>query len=505
MQKRLSTLLDNCNIISIAGKNPFENIVIVESIAYDSRMVGKNSVFFALTGIHTDGHNYIDLAIKNGASAVFVSSMPEKTDSNVSYILVSDTRKAMSFFSASFYDYPAQKLKIIGVTGTDGKSTTVSFIYQLLNMLGSKAGFISTVEYDSKGKAEKNPYRQSTPEAPEIMKILSEMISNNFEYAVIESTSHGLSDKTSRLASIIYNAAILTNISHEHLEFHGTMGNYINDKVNLFRKTKGFSVVNYDEPAKSFFIEAATVPVLYYSLNDSRADIYASSIDLSKSGSIFNVNYKKKQYHAELSMPGIFNIENFFAAALTVSKIANIDIAEIITLSKNIKAVIGRMDSVEMGQDFTVIVDYAHTPGAFKKIFPMIKKSVRNRLISVFGSAGERDIEKRAVQGKIASEYSDIIILTDEDPRGEEPIVILDQIESGITDSFKKSSVYKICDRQQAINKAINIAQPGDTILLLGKGHESSIIYKDKTVQWNEKEAAVKALMQRGYNKTENK
>ena len=261
MQKRLSTLLDNCNIISIAGKNPFDNIVIVENIIYDSRAAAKNSVFFALTGIHTDGHNYIDLAIANGASAVFVSSMPKKIDNNVSYILVDDTRRAMAFFSAAFYDYPDKKLKVIGVTGTDGKSTTVSFVYQLLNFLGKKAGFISTVEYDFSGKVEKNPYRQSTPEAPEIMKILSGMVSGNFEYAVVESTSHGLSEKTSRLAAVKYNAGILTNVTHEHLEFHGTMENYINDKANLFRKAEDFCVVNYDEPAKNSFITAASAPV----------------------------------------------------------------------------------------------------------------------------------------------------------------------------------------------------------------------------------------------------
>jgi UDP-N-acetylmuramoyl-L-alanyl-D-glutamate--2,6-diaminopimelate ligase len=199
-------------------------------------------------------------------------------------------------------------------------------------------------------------------------------------------------------------------------------------------------------------------------------------------------------------MPGIFNIENFFAAAITVSKITETDIAEIIPLSKSIKPVIGRMDVVDMGQDFTVIVDYAHTPGSFNKIFPMIKKNVNKRLISVFGSAGERDIEKRAVQGKIASQYSDIIILSDEDPRGEDSMDILNQIESGIKSDFDKSSVYKIGDRQRAINKAMEIAQSGDTIILLGKGHESSIIYKDSKIPWNEREAAIKALAQIGYS-----
>ena len=218
---------------------------------------------------------------------------------------------------------------------------------------------------------------------------------------------------------------------------------------------------------------------------------------MTKAGSQFNAHYNGKEYKAELFIPGIFNIENFFAAAIAVSKITEIDIAEVISLSKSLKSVTGRMDNVDMGQNFTVIVDYAHTPGAFKKIFPMIKKSVKRKLISVFGSAGERDIEKRAEQGKIASEYSDIIILTDEDPRGEEQLAIINQIAAGIRSGFDSASVYKICDRQQAINKAIEIAQPGDTILLLGKGHEGSIIYKDKKIPWNEREAAIKALQEK--------
>ena len=501
MQKRLSTLLDNCNIISIAGKDPFENNVIVENLVYDSRNVGKNSLFFALTGIHTNGHNYIDSAISKGASTVVVSAMPEKIDNNITYILVEDTRKAMSFLSADFFDHPDKKLKTIGVTGTDGKSTTVSFLYQMLNMIGKKAGFISTVEYDCSGTVKKNSLRQSTPEAPEIMNFLSEMVSNNFEYAIIESTSHGLSEKTSRLAAVKYNAGILTNITHEHLEFHGTMENYINDKANLFRKAEDFCIVNYDDPAKPSFLSAASAPVLSYSLNDPNADIYASSITLTDSGSQFDVHYNNKIFKAELCIPGIFNIENFFAAAITISKITKTDIAEIISLSKNLKSVIGRMNIVDMGQDFTAIVDYAHTPGSFEKIFPMIKKSVKKRLISVFGSAGERDIEKRAVQGRIASEYSDILILTDEDPRGEVPMDVINQIEAGIRKDFDRSAIYKISDRQSAINKAMEIAQPGDTVIMLGKGHEGSIIYKDGSIPWNEREAAIKALALIGYER----
>lgn len=501
MVKRLSALIENCNIKNINGQKE----CLIEGIAYDSRKVKKNFAFFALTGIHTDGHNYIDTAIKNGASALFISRpLPVGTVlKNVTSVLVDDddTRKAMAFFSAAFYNYPEKKIKIIGVTGTDGKSTTVSFIYQLLNMIGKKTGFISTVQYDATGIPEKNPYRQSTPESPEIMEILSKMVENNFEYAVLESTSHGLSDKTNRLVAIDYAAGILTNISHEHLEFHGTMENYINDKTNLFKKSQEFCVLNISDPAAEIFRKAAKSQVLTYSLTDTNANFYASDISASSSALSFTINCNSVSHKGVLSFPGAFNIENFLAAAITASSITKTTIDTIIPLSSKIKPVTGRMETVNMGQPFTVIVDYAHTPGAFEKIFPMIHKTVEGRLISLFGSAGERDVEKRPIQGAIASKYSDILIIADEDPREENAMGIIDQIAEGaIKSGFDKSAVYKIADRFDAIKKAISLAKVGDTIILLGKGHESSIIYKDNSIPWNEREVAEKALSEAGYS-----
>lgn len=500
MPKRLSALLDSINITGIAGKKDSE----IEGIAYDSRSVKKNYAFFALDGIHTDGHKYIDSAIENGASAVFVSHIPDKINDGTAYIAVENTRKAMAFFSSAFYGNPQEKIKIIGVTGTDGKSTTVSFIYQLLNLLGEKTGLISTIEYDCEGKLEKNPYRQSTPESPEIMDILSRMAGNSFKFAVIESTSHGLSEKTARLSAIKYTAAVLTNITHEHLEFHGTMEKYIDDKANLFRKTDGYCVVNLNEPAGKYFTDAASSPVYSYAIDNSKADIWASSVEPLPSGGssrgfLFDTYYRGKKERCTLLMPGVFNIENFLAAAITVSLVTEKDICEIARLSEFLKPVTGRMETVNAGQDFTVIVDYAHTPGAFEKIFPLIRNSTPGKLIAVFGSAGERDVRKRGVQGEIASKYCDVIILTDEDPRGEGSIAIIDQIASGISSAFDRSSLYKIPDRQQAINRAVEIAGNRDTVLLLGKGHESSIIYKEGPQYWNEREAAEKALALSGY------
>ncbi len=500
--KRLTGLIKYCNIISIKGSTEKD----ITGIAYDSRSVGKGYAFFALTGVHTDGHRYIRSAFELGASAVFVEKEPDEYIEGLTYIVTENTRNAMSSFSAAYYDFPSHKLNIIGVTGTDGKSSTVSFIYQLLKKAGHRTGFISTVEYDSSGIIEKNPYRQSTPESPEIMKILSQMVENNFEFAVVESTSHGLSEKTARLRDVKYNSGVLTNISHEHLEFHGTIENYVNDKANLFRKASDFCVVNADEKFAAKFTDAADSEIYYYHGSsysgpepENPNTVCALNIKSDGIRTEFVISMNGKKYPVKMNIPGIFNVDNITAAVLTAALSTGRDIGDFAHLVESVIPVNGRMDTVEMGQPFSVIVDYAHTPGAFEKIFPLIKQTVKNRLITVFGSAGERDTEKRPVQGRIASSYSDIVILADEDPRGEDATAILEEIKGGINKDFNQDNIYLIPDRQEAINRAVEIALPGDTVILLGKGHESSIIYAEGKIAWNERKAAEKALKKAGY------
>ena len=540
--KRLSGLIEYCNIISVKGSTDKD----IKGIAYDSRSAAEGFAFFALSGIHTDGHRFIKNAFKQGAAAVFIEKEQEEYIEGFTYILTENTRTAMSSFSSAYYDFPSSKLNVIGVTGTDGKSSTVSFIYQLLKKAGYKAGFISTVEYDCSGTIEKNPYRQSTPESPEIMKILSRMVESGFEYAVVESTSHGLSEKTARLIDVKYNSGVLTNISHEHLEFHGTIENYVNDKANLFKKAEDFCIVNGNEKFAPDFIKAAHTDVYCYygacndaaasgpcmtdkstttagtegsissvsDLSDINAEISEAALEEKKSKSAcalniesdgittnFDINYKGKNYPVTMNIPGIFNVDNITAAVLAASLSTGRDIKDFTTLAASVIPVTGRMDTIEMGQPFSVIVDYAHTPGAFEKIFPLIKKTVKKRLITVFGSAGERDTEKRPVQGKIAAEYSDIVILADEDPRGEDAVTILKDIKAGIPYSFNSENIYLIPDRQEAIDKAVSLAEAGDTVILLGKGHESSIIYAGGKIAWNERKAAEKALKAAGYGK----
>lgn len=490
--KKLSDLLKHCKIDQIIGSYS----VPIAGITYDSRRCGKDFIFCALDGIHTDGNKFIGSAIENGATVILTGKMPQEAREGITYLICSNIRRTMSALACSLHDNPSAKLKVIGVTGTDGKSSSVYFLYQMLNKLGEKTGFLSTVAYSDGTEIAKNPYRQSTPESTEVMMILDEMVQKGCTYAALESTSHGLSERTMRLIDITYQAGILTNISHEHLEFHGTIEKYADDKANLFRKSRLFNIVNASDRFAPHFTEASKVPVYRYALDSSleNLDIWPIDIEADNSGTSFKLVYNGKAYPCRINIPGLFNVENFMATALAVIKITGIEPEKVFALSSSIKSVKGRMEVVDMGQDFHVIVDYAHTPGAFTKLFPMMRSSCRGRLMAVFGSAGERDTEKRATQGNIASRYCDILILADEDPRGETSMGIIDDIASGIDEHFDRKNLYKIPDRKAAIGKAIELAEPGDTILLLGKGHESTIIYKDGTIPWDERSVAEEAL-----------
>jgi len=482
---------------------------VITNLAYDSRSVKKGSLFFTMPGIHTDGHNFILTAIDKGAAGI-VHSLPIDTPvQGISYIQVKDPRTALSPISAIFYDHPSKKMHTIGVTGTDGKSTTVYFIYQLLTLLGEKAGFLSTVNYLSSGNTiRKNPFRQSTPEASEIHGILRDMADNGKEYAVIEATSHGLSAKNNRLGDVSFDTAVFTNITHEHLEFHGSFEDYRKDKVRLFHmldreddsKGKRFGVINKDDPNFGYFQQGTHKPVYSYSTaEDKEADLYGEIESSDIYGTSFGLYYKGHNNSAYLPLPGLFHVEDLLAAALTVCALFDCPISRLIPYFGDLKPVPGRFQPVRMGQPFSVFIDYAHTPGSFKKLLPKVKSWTPGRLIVVFGSAGERDFEKRSLQGRIADEIADTIILTDEDPRGETPEDILRDIQRGCSRKKEGLDLFCITDRKEAINKAFSLARKDDTVLLLGKGHESSIIYSSGPIDWNEKETAEGLLKDRRF------
>ena len=501
-QKPLRALLRDLPVLELRGpENP-----AIHGLYYDSRQVGRGDLFAALEGVHTDGHDYIAQAVRRGAAAVLHSRKLCEYLPGVSYVRCEEARAALSTVSHRFFDRPSERLPVIGVTGTNGKSTVVWFIQQFLRALGKQSGFLSTVWFQTGEEVVKNSLRQSTPEAPEVHGLLKTMLENGKQYAIVEATSHGLSMRTRRLADVRFQAAVLTNITHEHLEFHGSLEQYSADKANLFRALDrspapdAFGVVNLMEPRQAEFRAATTRPTLTYSSAGSDADLYAVEISPDLSGSSLALTSAHESVPVRLNHPGLYNVENLLAAVLTVKQLLDIPLAELAPHVTGLRPVKGRMEPVDAGQPFRVIVDYAHTPDSFEKLLPLVKQHTPGALLVVFGSAGERDTEKRSVQGSITARHCDTIVLADEDPRGEEGQAILEEIAAGIRGKQEGRDLFLVPDRTRAIRLAFEKAAPGDTVLLLGKGHESSIIYADGPMPWDEADAARGVLAEMGYS-----
>lgn len=560
---------DGTKITDLSGINN----IPVSNLVFDSREVTKDSLFFALPGTHIDGNTFIPKAILNGASVVVFQGtlskeLQEETakaiikrslDNQLSndtpkytpvLINVADARFSMAPLSSAFYDNPSDRLVVIGVTGTEGKSSTVSFIWQLLRACGKKAGFISTVEYSFGGEALPNPQHQTTPEAPIIQHHLNEMLLNGCEYAVIEASSHGLSTKLNRLGNVLFDCGVFMNVTLEHLEFHKNFETYRSDKANLFRsldkhnhiKTIGgeqrhinsIGIVNLEDESASYFISqtkhhvygfttegkagkaaaesgsnATPLPPIPENLRYMTARNIASatyglsfSVDADGTDALYPENYDPVQprphshFEIKASLPGAFNAYNLMAAITAVSSVTELSFEAVAQKVNTLVPIKGRMTVIDEGQPFEVIIDYAHTPSSFETIFPPIRKRCSGRMFAVFGSGGERDLTKRPLQGEIAAKFCDVVILADEDPRNEDPVELLQMIADGALKQGKiiNENLFIIHERPQAIRFAFNMAQKGDIVLLLGKSHENSIIYKDYTMPYDEIAEAKKAL-----------
>lgn len=548
MDKILTQLLSKIDYIKIEGK--VDTDIKISSLVFDTRQVKNGSLFFALPGTHVHGNKFICKAIELGAVAIiYQDELPEDAKlvaekKEVVFIQVKDSRFAMSPISDEFFDYPSSKMGIIGITGTEGKSSTVFFTWQLLRLIGKKAGFISTVQYSLGDEAIDNPEHQTTPESPIIQEKLYRMLENGCEYAVVESSSHGLSVKTNRLGNVAFDAVAMMNVTHEHLEFHGTHEQYKSDKANLFRaldkfnhtkelksgkvEFSPFGLVNAEDPSSPYFAQATKCKVFGFSAvgcagnkGDTQVDIFENAksfagliqaVDVNSTKNSCSCNllidtkedFATKENHFFINFTGSFNIYNVLTSAMLVSKLTKTEFGKVLEQTENLVAVKGRMTSVNKGQDFEVIVDYAHTPSSFETIFPPLRKRCKGKIISLFGSGGERDTKKRSVQGQIASKWCDIVILADEDPRGEDSVELLEMIASGCKDENgnflkREERLFIIPDRKKAIRKAFELAKKDDIILLLGKAHENSIIYKDFVMPYDEISEAEKALSEMGY------
>ena len=500
---QLDSLLTSLEHPPIAIRNADEQNQQIEiaALAYDSRLVKPGGLFIAIPGTHTDGGRYLADAAQRGAIAALGPSI-DATDLPLPYIEVDDVHIALANLACAFYGYPATQLSTIGVTGTDGKTTTCNLISALLDAADKSNGLMTTANFKLHGQEWENTTRQSTLEALEIQQMLHAMVETDVKYAVIEATSHGL--ELQRVRGCAFDIGVVTNITHEHLDFHGTIENYRRAKARLFEmldpsRDKGLgikpvAVLNRDDESYEILKAYCNVPVLSYGLNKS-ATIRAADIQLDATNTRFRAILPNTEIDIETQLVGQFNVSNCLAAIATAYSmgVAPADIARGLA---EVTGITGRMERIDAGQPFTVIVDYAHTPDSLEKVLKILRPLTAGKLFLVFGSAGERDIQKRPIMGKIAAQLSDFFVITDEDPREENREQILREIAVGAETAGKHEGRDFLCiaDRTQAIAAAFQRAQARDTVLLAGKGHEQSIIIGREKIPWDDRRVAREQL-----------
>jgi UDP-N-acetylmuramoyl-L-alanyl-D-glutamate--2,6-diaminopimelate ligase len=491
----------------------------INGISYDSRAVSPDYLFVAVSGFHTDGHKYIPDAIENGARAVIgtnrkalLNLAAAPPNNKVAFVQVKDERAALAHLSACFYNYPARKLGVIGVTGTDGKTTTTFLIASLLDTAGLSSGLMGTVDFKIGARRWSNDTRQTTPEAREVQELLDAMVQQNVRYAVLESTSHALA--LNKLLDCYYDIAVLTNITHEHLDYHGTFENYREAKGRLFEylrhgypkpflKHPPTAIVNADDPNAGYFLERAgpDVRIIRYGQRNP-ADIFPSEINATAARLEYNLHTPLGKTRISLKLPGDFNVYNSMAAA-AVGMAVGLNLEQIKTGLESVTGVPGRMEAIEEGQPFSVVVDYAHTPESLTKVLNILRPLTPGRLLVVFGSAGERDRTKRPMQGAVAARLADFAVFTNEDPRLEDENAIIREIAEGAEQLGWRPGrdFLEIADRRTALETAFREARPGDTVLLAGKGHEQCIIIGKEKIPWDESREAREALRRLGFVK----
>jgi UDP-N-acetylmuramoyl-L-alanyl-D-glutamate--2,6-diaminopimelate ligase len=492
-----------------------DSALSVAAIHYDSRQVTPGSLFVAIAGFKVDGASFVPDAVSRGAVAVVAETEVPLPD-GVALVTVPDAREALAWLSAAFYGHPSRNLRVIGITGTDGKTTTSYLAGSVLQAGGLKYGRLGTVDVEVAGRTEVNLSRQTTPEAPEIQALLREMVDAGCTHAVIESTSHGLA--LHRLTGIEYDVAVLTNITTDHLDFHGTQEEYVAAKRRLFelldapttKPAQRYAVLNADDPISPVFVRHFGAPAVTYGLREP-ADLRAEAVRLSADGSQFRLEATKAPSGKPLSpgrgvevregvevhshLPAEFNVYNCLAAA-GVGLAEGIDLEPIARGLGSLKGVPGRMERIDEGQPFTVVVDYAHTGDSVAKALRVLRPLTEGRLIIVFGCAGERDRSRRTGVGGAAAELADYVVLTSEDPRTEDPDAIIEEIAGVLRAKGRVEGVdfERHEDRRQAIIAAFRKARAGDTVLLAGKGHEQSMIYGAEKRPWDDRQVAREEL-----------
>ena len=455
----------------------------VSDVISDSRKVVPGCVFVCIKGEHFDGHDHAAQALSKGAAAVVCErdlGLPEQ-------LLTASSRLAYGIMCANFFGNPADKMRLIGVTGTNGKTTVTNIIKNILSGIGLRVGLIGTIQNEIGDEI--IPAHRTTPDAYELQSLFRQMLDAGCEYVVMEVSSHALDQY--RLGDTHFELGVFTNLSQDHLDYHKDMDSYFAAKRKLF-DLSSIAVVNIDDAYGKRLAVMLPGEVVTCSAKSDSADFFASEINCHPAGVEFLLTYKCITSRISFAMPGYFSVENALVAAAACLK-TGISLENVIAGLNATRGVKGRSEVIPTGRDFTVICDYAHSPDGLENILPSMKQYTKGRLIALFGCGGDRDALKRPIMGEIASRYADFLVVTSDNPRNEDPVAIIDQILPGVKEHATPHVV--IPDRREAIFYAVAHAQPGDVIVLAGKGHEDyQVLADDVTIHFDEREVVREAL-----------
>ncbi|SHF24844.1 UDP-N-acetylmuramoylalanyl-D-glutamate--2,6-diaminopimelate ligase [Desulfofundulus australicus DSM 11792] len=481
-----SELMEGQACLSTGGNQQVE----IKGISSDSRQVEPGFLFVAVKGFTTDGHLYVEQALARGAAAVVVQK-EVPLPAGVTFARVPDSRLALALLAARFYGYPSRKMKLIGVTGTNGKTTTTHLLAAIYRLAGNKVGLIGTIANRIGDRV--LPVVNTTPESLDLQRLLAEMVGEGVTVAVMEVSSHALA--LHRVAGCEYDAGVFTNITQDHLDFHRDMEDYLSAKMLLFRNLgrggkPALAVINIDDPQAERIMAVTGVPVYTYGLS-AGAQVRAREVRVTPRGARFTVTSPWGECRVHLKLTGYFNVYNALAA-LTAAGAGGVPLPLAAQALETVENVPGRFELVDRGQDFAVVVDYAHTPDGLENILTTARAITRGRLITVFGCGGDRDPSKRPVMGEIAARLSDLAVITSDNPRTEDPMRIISQVEEGARQVRRDYRV--VPDRREAIRFALENAAPGDTVIIAGKGHENYQIIGTTRYPFDDREEAVKVL-----------
>ena len=459
--KLLSDILYKTRLEEIIGSTN----VAISSVTFDSRKVKKDSLFIATRGTASDGHHYIELAIESGAVAIVCEDLPETLKENVTYVKVLDSSASLGYIACNFYDNPSEKLKLVGITGTNGKTTTVTLLFNLFRGLGYNVGLLSTVE--NKINTTVIPSTHTTPDALALNELLSKMVEAGCQYAFMEVSSHAIVQH--RITGLKFTGAAFSNITHDHLDYHKTFEEYIRAKKLFFDNLQddAFALTNKDDRNGMVMLQNTKAKKYSYGLK-SIADFKCRVVENHLNGLLLSIDNQELW----VKLIGSFNAYNVLVV-YAISQLLKQDRVQVLTTLSNLNSVEGRFQYIKSKNGIVAIVDYAHTPDALKNVLETIKdiRTGNEQVITLAGCGGDRDAAKRPIMAQIACEYSNKVILTSDNPRSENPEEILNQMQAGINPVDAKKTL-RISDRKEAIRTAVAFAKEGDIILIAGKGHE---------------------------------